>query len=38
MTDENTALSSLSEKNLVIFHTFEDDTICLNSLNPENKH
>lgn len=33
-TDENTDLSSLSEKNLVMFHTFEDDTMCCNSLNP----
>lgn len=34
-TDENTDLSSLSEKNLVMFHTFEDDTMCCNSLNPK---
>lgn len=34
--DENTHLSSLSEKNLVMFPTFEDDTMCRNSLNPKN--
>lgn len=34
--DENIHLSSLSEKNLVMFPTFEDDTMCRNSLNPKN--